>query len=283
MCGGPGMDLKVASTIGFERAHQPLLQIRDEDAFVHATTVTLGPQPPNFRAIVALNCGPLQSGHVAVEPLTARQVELARLDGALIVDVRTDLQFDDAHIPGAVCNPAVRAGFGTKLAWVADRDQPVILVGRDDADAIDAAHLAAAVGITRVGGYLAGGMTSWREEKRATASTERIDVEGLHARVESVQVLDVRERDEWNAGHIPGSVHVPYHDLHDLPDAIDPARAVAAICSSGQRSALAASLVARAGARQVIHVADGGVGTWKERGWPIERGERPAAAGSERG
>jgi rhodanese-related sulfurtransferase len=42
------------------------------------------------------------------------------------------------------------------------------------------------------------------------------------------------------------------------------------ICSSGQRSAVAASLLLRAGARNVIHVADGGVGTWADHGWPIE-------------
>jgi rhodanese-related sulfurtransferase len=80
--------------------------------------------------------------------------------------VRTELQYDDAHIPGAICNPAVRAGFGTKLAWVADRDREIVLIGRDDADALRAARLAASVGITNLAGYLAGGMTSWREEKR---------------------------------------------------------------------------------------------------------------------
>jgi rhodanese-related sulfurtransferase len=279
LCGGPGMDMKVSSTIGFELAHNDLLCERNEEAFVARAIGSVAPQPPNFRAIVALNQGPLRSGRVDVEPLSARQVEHARQDGALVVDVRTDLQFDDAHIPDAVCNPAVRAGFGTKLAWVADRDQDVILVGRDDADAIHAAQLAAAVGITRVRGYLAGGMTSWREEKRATDSIERIDVDGLHTRVDSVQVLDVRERDEWEKGHIPGSVHVPYHDLHGVPDALDPGRPIAAICSSGQRSAIAASLLARAGAQHVIHVADGGVGTWKAQGWPIEEPERPAVAG----
>ena len=90
---------------------------------MHETTGALGPQPPNFQAIVALNRGPLRSHRADVEPLTPRQVEAKRSEGALLVDVRTDLQFDDAHIPGAVCNPAVRAGFGTKLAWIADRDQ----------------------------------------------------------------------------------------------------------------------------------------------------------------
>jgi hydroxyacylglutathione hydrolase len=271
LCGGPGMNMKVSSTIAYELAHNDLLGEDDEDTFVSRAIGSLAPQPPNFQAIVAINRGPLAAGHVDVEPLTARQVELAQAQRALVVDVRTDLQFDDAHIPGAVCNPAIRAGFGTKLAWVADRDQDVILVGREDDDAIHAAHLAAAVGITRLGGYLAGGMTSWREEKRPTESVERLDVKGLHARRDEVQVLDVRERDEWDAGHLPGSIHVPYHDLQGIPTGIEPDRPIAVICSSGQRSAVAASLLARAGASRVIHVADGGVGTWESNGWPIER------------
>jgi hydroxyacylglutathione hydrolase len=272
LCGGPGMDMKISSTIAYERAHNALLAEGDEEAFVARAISSLAPQPPNFQAIVALNRGPLHGGHVDAEPLTARQVQVKQdEEGALVVDVRTDLQFDDAHIPGAVCNPAVRAGFGTKLAWVADRDREVVLVGRDDEDAMHAALLAAAVGITNLGGYLMGGMTSWREEKRPTASVRRIDVAGLHAELDRVQVLDVRERSEFAAGHVPGSAHRPYHDLHGVPDGLDPARPIAAICTSGQRSAIAASLLLRAGARDVVHVADGGVGTWERAGWPIER------------
>ena len=68
LCGGPGMDLKVALTIGFERAHQDLLQLVDEDEFVRRATSTLGPQPPNFRNIVALNRGPLVKKKVDVHP-----------------------------------------------------------------------------------------------------------------------------------------------------------------------------------------------------------------------
>jgi glyoxylase-like metal-dependent hydrolase (beta-lactamase superfamily II) len=255
LCGGPGMDMKVSSTIAYELAHNELLAEADEERFVQRAIGSLAPQPPNFQAIVALNRGPLHGGRVSVEPLTPRQLDARQRAGALVVDVRADLQFDDAHIPGAVCNPAIRAGFGTKLAWVADRDQEILLVGRDDDDARRAAHLAAAVGITNIGGCLAGGMTSWREEKRPTERLERIDVAGLHRRIDAVQVLDVRARSEWEDGHLPGAVHTPYHDLRHIPDGIDPEAPVAVICSSGQRSAVAASLLRRLGARQVIHVA----------------------------
>jgi hydroxyacylglutathione hydrolase len=277
LCGGPGMDMKVSSTIGFERAHNDLLQEEDEDRFVERAIGALPPQPPNFQAVVDINRGPLRRDAIEPNPLTPRQVEVKQRAGALVVDVRTALQFDEAHIPDSLSNPAVQAGFGTKLAWIADREQEVVFVGRDDEDGIRAAHLAGSVGITNVGGYLEGGMTSWREERRGTGRIGRVDVPGLREltqRDSGVQMLDVREAAEWAEGHIPGSVHVPYHDIRSVPDGLDASRPIAVICSSGQRSGVAASLLIRHGAGHVLHVVDGGVGTWAARGWPVEE---PAA------
>jgi hydroxyacylglutathione hydrolase len=259
LCGGPGMDLKPSSTIGFERARSGLLAIEDEDEFTRRSISSLRPQPPNFENIVALNRGPLLVESVDVRPLTPRQVDQARAGGGLVVDVRTELQFDEAHIPGAVSITALRAGFGSKLAWLVEPGQRVVLIGRDDEDARHAAALAESVGITLLAGFLAGGMTSWREERRPVERIERITMPELRRRADDLQILDVRERDEWDAGHIPGSVHAPYHDIHGLPDGIDPQRPVAVICSSGQRAAVGASLLRRHGASEVLHVVDGGV------------------------
>jgi hydroxyacylglutathione hydrolase len=266
--------MKVASTIGYERRHQELLAIEDQDEFVTRTTASLGPQPPNFENFVGLNQGPLRY-EIAVAPAVAPGQLAQRLrDGALVVDVRTELQFDESHIPGSVCLTALRAGFGSKLAWLANPEIPVLIVGRDDQDAREAVTLAAAVGITNVAGCLAGGMTSWREEQRDVQQTERLALTDLHRLWEreggQLQVLDVRERSEWDAGHIPGSVHQPYHDICDVPDGVDPSRPLAVVCGSGQRAAVAASLLQRHGAEQVIHVVHGGVPRWKREGWPID-------------
>jgi glyoxylase-like metal-dependent hydrolase (beta-lactamase superfamily II)/rhodanese-related sulfurtransferase len=274
LCGGADMSLKICSTIGYERKHQEMLGIADEEEFVRRAIAGLGPQPPNFQAIVAINTGPLVRGGAHADPLTPRQVEQHRRDGALVVDVRTELQFDDAHIPGSVCMTALRAGFGSKLAWIADHDQPVVIVGRDDDEAIRAIGLAASVGVTNIAGYLAGGMTTWREDQRPVAGIARMTVPELHARFEDgppVQILDVRERDEWESGHIAGSVHEPYHDIAGIPPGLDPEADIAVICGSGQRAAVGASLLARHGARAVIHVVDGGVPAWARAGWPLER------------
>jgi len=271
LCGGPGMDMKVSSTIGYEARHNEVLHEEDEDAFVERAVAGLPPQPPNFQAVVEINRGPLVTGGVDIMPLTPRQVQQRQEEGALLVDVRTDLQFDDAHIPGAVSNTMLRAGFGTKLAWIADPDQEIVFIGRDDDDGRLAARLAVAVGVRNLAGYLHGGMTGWRAERREVDSVERIDVKELHSREDSLQILDVREETEWRGGHIPGSLHMPYHDIRELPDGLDPGRPVAAICASGQRSAVAASLLQSHGAKDVIHVVDGGVGTWEQLGFPIER------------
>jgi len=282
MCGGPGMDMKTSSTIGFEREHNPMLSITDEDRFVEQALAKLGPQPPNFAAIVELNTGPLLTDGVELLPLAPRQVEQKRAE-ALLFDVRTDQQFDEAHIPGAVSNPMLRAGFGSKLAWLADREQEIVFVGRDDEDGRRAGALAVAVGIRKLGGFLHGGMTSWRQEGREVERIERLGVEELAARASEdadTQLLDVREEKEWDAGHIPGSVFEPWHDIAELPGGLDPARPIAVMCASGQRAATGASLVQRYGARQVIHVVDGGVPKWGRLGHPIESSQSPTPAGS---
>jgi hydroxyacylglutathione hydrolase len=270
MCGGPGMDMKVSTTIGYERATNPTLAIDDEDEFVRQSIDGLGPQPPNFRAIVELNTGPLLRDGVELLPLAPRQVAQKRSAGALLVDVRTDVQFDEAHIAGAVSIPLMRAGFGSKLAWLADHEQEIVLIGRDDVDGRRAGHLAVAVGVRKLGGFLHGGMTSWRQDKQPTSRIERQSVEQLHARAAGVQILDVRDEREWDAGHIPGSTHTTWHDITELPDGLDADRPIAAICASGQRAATAASLLARFGARHMIHVVDGGVPQWGRLGYPLE-------------
>jgi rhodanese-related sulfurtransferase len=107
----------------------------------------------------------------------------------------------------------------------------------------------------------------------AVERVERMTVPELHARWSDggdIQILDVRGRDEWDDGHIPGSTLATYHDFTGIPDGIDTSRPIAVICASGQRSAVAASLLKRYGAEDVFHVVDGGVPEWRREGGAIE-------------
>jgi hydroxyacylglutathione hydrolase len=275
MCGGPGMDMKICSTIGFELENNPGLSVENPADFIEQSLAKIGPQPPNFEAIVAINRGPLRTESVEVLSLTPRQLEQKRADGALIVDVRTDHQFDDAHIAGSICIPLMRAGFGSKLAWIADHDQEIAFVGRDDDDGRRAARLATAVGLTNLAGFLGGGNTSWLQEGYEVERIERVSVSALLERgpEPDTQILDVRERSEFETGHIPNAVSVPWHDIEGIPAGIDQSRPLAVICGSGERAAVAASLIKREGAARPLHVVEGGVPRWRELGGPIESEE----------
>jgi rhodanese-related sulfurtransferase len=104
---------------------------------------------------------------------------------------------------------------------------------------------------------------------------ERIDVQELARRRRKdpeLQILDVREAHERETGWIPNSIHIPYHAVRAVPVGIDRDAPIAVICSSGKRSVVAASQLKRFGLEDVIHVADGGVGTWRELGQPVEGG-----------
>jgi hydroxyacylglutathione hydrolase len=86
-------------------------------------------------------------------------------------------------------------------------------------------------------------------------------------------VLDVRDPDEYQRVRIPGSVNIPYgHLVERLGELPSNGTAIATVCSGGKRSGLAASLLKREGYEHVIHVAGGGVGTWRNAGHEVEEG-----------
>ncbi len=265
LCGGALMSKKPVSTIGFERAFNRFLAIDDEDAFVQELTGDLRPQPPNFERIVELNRGPLISSAAPVEPLAPSRVRRLAEDGAMVLDGRSPREFDSGHVPGSINVTMADTGVGTKAAWVADPDADVVVTAASDDDAKLMATLLQAIGFRSLRGYLSGGITAWLDARLPIETTTAVDPATLAAQLrrDEVVLLDVREDDEWERGHVPGSLHVPYHDLRDgVPEDVlgtDPHKPLAVVCSAGIRSSVAASLLKRHGVDRVEHVVDGGV------------------------
>jgi rhodanese-related sulfurtransferase len=83
----------------------------------------------------------------------------------------------------------------------------------------------------------------------------------------SAQVIDVREQDEWDAGHIDGIRHVPMGRLQEQAGTIDPSRPVLFSCRSGGRSTMAAQAFRAAGYRAFS--VDGGIRQWVAEERPI--------------
>jgi hydroxyacylglutathione hydrolase len=262
LCGGAGMSEKPGSTIGFERRFNPLARIADEDTFVRELAAAPQPQPPNFERIVGLNRGPLVTESTALEPLAPAGAQALFDAGAVLVDGREPREFDAVHVPRSLSVTQTHAGVGTRAAWVVEPDADVVVLAASDADARRLARNLEAIGFRNLKGFVAGGIGAWQAAGLETASTPAIDPSELARRLDAggLTLLDVREDDEWDEGHVEGSLHVPYHELRDgVPDEIPRDAPVAVACSAGNRSSLAASLLRRAGVANVIHVTDGGV------------------------
>jgi hydroxyacylglutathione hydrolase len=275
LCGGGGMSKTPSSTIGFERRFNPFIGL-DEEEFVRKLTSELQPQPPNFERIVELNRGALLTEPARVEPLAPTRVEELLDEGALLLDGRAPREHDGAHIEGSINVTMVEAAVGTRAAWIADPETPIIVLGREDTEARRMAELLEAVGFRAVPGFLAGGIAAWQEADLPIETTASIDPATLaeHLRSNQAILIDVREDDEWEAGHVAGSIHIAYHDLPErITDEIRAAdKPLAIACSAGNRSSIASGLLRRAGIENVEHVVDGGVPDLELQGVELEKG-----------
>jgi molybdopterin/thiamine biosynthesis adenylyltransferase/rhodanese-related sulfurtransferase len=89
---------------------------------------------------------------------------------------------------------------------------------------------------------------------------------------EGVAVVDVRESEEFAAGHIPGAKHVPRSYLETRIEAIVPDRSTQVIlyCASGNRSAFGARTLAQEMGYEHVRSMTGGITLWKDRGYAVE-------------
>ncbi|NEW40004.1 MBL fold metallo-hydrolase [Nocardia cyriacigeorgica] len=240
------------TTIGRERATNPLLQVDGEDAFVEALLASLGSFPDYFLRLGEVNHrGPAVLGHTpALTPLTGDQVSELIADGAQVVDARPAADFAAGHIPGAL-SITLRPVFATWLGWLADNNQPVIIVRDDSQGGVDIAWEAAKVGFDTLAGELDGGMTAW------IGPVEKAALLGAHelATHPAPTVLDIRQHGEYVAGHIPAAYNIELGALASHLGDVPPGP-VAVMCGHGERAMTAASILERSG-RTDIRVLEG--------------------------
>lgn len=241
------------TTIGRERATNPLLRLPDEDAFVDALLAGLGSYPRYFARMRPLNrAGPeIHAATPPVPALGAIEVRALLEEGAVLVDARPIDRYGADHVPGSI-SIELRDAFGTWLGWLVDPDRPLLVVVDDDQDLDDLIWQALNVGFPPPAGRLVGGMARWRAEGLPSARIGLVSPHGVDPRR---TLLDVRQRAEWDAGHVPGAVHV---ELGRIPErAADLDDGVVIHCGHGQRAMTAASLLEAAGRRRLT-VTTGG-------------------------
>jgi glyoxylase-like metal-dependent hydrolase (beta-lactamase superfamily II)/rhodanese-related sulfurtransferase len=127
---------------------------------------------------------------------------------------------------------------------------------------------------------LSGGKTVAQMLAEAAAVVPFMSLAQLRERISQdkpdVIVLDVRERDAYNSGHIPGAQLLPRGQLElrinqELPD---PTRRIVTCCEFGRISTLAAATLRQMGFQRAVAL-DGGMRSWREAGYPIRQGAEP--------
>jgi hydroxyacylglutathione hydrolase len=273
MCGA-GMSARPMSTLGFERVANPFLQpglTRNE--FVDHLLGDLPPFPPYYRRMKVLNArgaSPL-NGLPGGRQLPAGEFHALVQNGHLVIDLRDQIAFGGAHIPGAF-----GLGAGPNLsvwaAWVVPCDRPLLLVGSEPSEAAEAVRALVRVGLDDVRGSLEGGMGAWIAAGYAVSALRQQSPGELLAelsRDRRLQIIDVRSDDEWRSGHIQGATHLMGGDVPERAAELARAGApLALVCQTGYRSTVAASVLARAGLADVRSVA-GGMNAWQHAGLPV--------------
>ena len=108
-----------------------------------------------------------------------------------------------------------------------------------------------------------------------TTDVQEIDVNTLESRTPETIVLDVREPEEYEQGHVPGAINLPQAELASRLGKLPRDRLLTLICRSGARSLRAAQFLRQVGFEQVANV-QGGTLAWRAAGKPLAFGEHSA-------
>jgi hydroxyacylglutathione hydrolase len=287
-----------SSTIGKEKQFNYALQPMTREAFVQMLTAELPDRPGYFSRDSEIN----RVGAEAMEelpPLTALSPDQVaekigqRVGGpaatAVVLDTRPSNDFFASHIPGSV-HIALSGQFAAWAGALIGLDREIILIGEDPEHTEESRMRLARVGIEHIAGYLDGGISAWERSGRQVAQFAQIsagELRQLLVREPGMQLVDVRRSGEWDAGHIAQAQLAPLNKfaavVNSGPDAaakllpdFEVDRPVIVHCQGGYRSAIAASLLERAGFSMVVNVI-GGFDAWKLHQFPTETSEKVSA------
>jgi hydroxyacylglutathione hydrolase len=248
-CASVTDDMLREGTVADERTRNPAFTSADEDTFARALLAGLHPYPAYYAHMGPLN---LQGADVPdlslPQPLgpVALREHIER--GDWVVDLRQRRAYAAAHVTGTI-NVELRNDLPTYLGWVIPWNTPVVLLGETAEEVAEAQVMLARIGLDRPVGMATGGPEQWADPDELAAWP----VGGwadLAANPDAV-VLDVRECWEFEESHHPDALHIPFYELGSRVAEIPPGP-VWVYCATGNRAAVAASLLARHGRDSVL-------------------------------
>jgi rhodanese-related sulfurtransferase len=139
------------------------------------------------------------------------------------------------------------------LGWIVELDRPLVIVASDDQNRADIMRQCLDVGHDAVLGELAGGVDAWRASGRTITGIPLVGPDDMVG-----TVIDVRLRNEFDLGHLPGALNIELGELSAAEVRDGP---ITVMCGHGERAMTGASLLTARGHRDV-NVLDGGPDEW---------------------
>ncbi|TXG35122.1 MBL fold metallo-hydrolase [Seonamhaeicola maritimus] len=199
----------------------------------------------------------LKKGNVALNPTEFENI--ANHEGALVLDVRTEIEFINGHIPNSIFI-GIHGGFAPWVgALIVDLQQPILLITPEGKEQETVTRLSR-VGYDNTLGYLKGGIESWNDAGKDIETIESISAVELANRnkASNIEILDVRKDGEYKSEHLEGDNvhHFALDYINDNMNSINKETPYYLHCAGGYRSVIATSIL-KARGFDVIDVAGG--------------------------
>ena len=262
------------TTIARERLTNPFAAEAEETSFVKFALTGLGSYPSYYKYMADINRrGPdILGGVPRLSSLTALSVRNYLDHEAVLIDSRPEKLFNDEHVPGSFAIPHGNA-MATWVGWVVPWGQPLVLLSADPSHHDDMMRQLIRIGFDRVHGFLSGGIDAWKSAGLPVEVSNRLGLDSLKEAQEqpmAPMVIDVRQRNEYDMGHITGALNIELGELQEHLDGLPRELPVAVVCAAGMRATTAGSILQRDGRDNVQVVDEAGTPAWIERGYPFE-------------
>ncbi|MBS1538679.1 MAG: MBL fold metallo-hydrolase [Bacteroidetes bacterium] len=266
---GKALGAVPSSTVGYEKISNVALLIEDEDEFVTAL-LDGQPEPPKYFAkMKELNRigAPILGEGFFPHRLSAEEFDTAMRSGMAIIDTRNKFVFADGHVPGSL-NIQDNNSLSTWAGWMIRYDKPFIIIASEKSIAEITKKLIR-IGLDSIYGYLPD-IEEWTALGGELESLRQINVHELAHRINenNFTIIDVRATSEYNGGHIAGAKHIHGGYIENRLDEVPRTGTVIVQCAGGDRSSIASSVLLREGITNIYNLI-GGIGAWKEAGFPI--------------
>ena len=260
---GKNMMTQTVDTLGNQKQmNYALRQDMTKEEFIKEVTDGLVAPPAYFPLNAKMNKQGYEHLDSIIEraclPISAQDFEdLANKTGAIILDVRNQLDFMQGHIPNSIFI-GIDGGFAPWVgALIKDVKQPILLVAPENREAEVIMRLSR-VGFDNTLGFLEGGIASWQSAGKEIDSMETVSAKTLEDVLEKgMPIFDVRKQGEFSAAHVPTASHTPLSFINDYLALFPDASPFYLYCAGGYRSVIAASILKSRGIHGGINVTGG--------------------------